>query len=257
MFVVALLQALVALIQYRTNPAGQLIVPPGLTVGMASPSDDFMNAWSIGNVTSSREKVNATEVNDPAATTNANQYTRVVQQFNRFLFLLIPWASSRIVFFWARNTHVMHFVFIVTLNRLFDLPNRWWAAKEDIFELPAATDAGKPPERVIVIGDSLAVGLGSVEEFDAEKDNSVPFMRLENVDQDGGQGPVFPKALAETISSYFQTPVHWRSAGVDGGDTKLIEDFCFSVIEEEVSEGRPPDVVVILCGANDLKVRSK
>jgi hypothetical protein len=254
MFVVALMQALVALIQYRTNPSGQLIVPPGLTVGVASPADDSMKEQNTTNGVSTSKELNVTESNKSTISTAANQYARIIRRFNRFLFLLIPWASRRIAFIWGRNTHVMHLGFILSLNRLFDIPNGWWAAHEESLDLPTATDTGKLPERVVVIGDSLAVGLGSVEEFDSEKDNSVPYMRLENVENDAGPGPVFPKALAATISTYSGTPVSWRSAGVDGGDVKLIEEFCFKVIEEEAAEGRPPDLVVILCGANDLKV---
>jgi lysophospholipase L1-like esterase len=108
-------------------------------------------------------------------------------------------------------------------------------------------------ERLIVIGDSLAVGMGAVNIFDAAKDNSVPFARIENLEQDLGPGPVFPRVLAESLASHSKNRVHWRSAGVDGGDTQLIEDFCLDLIKEEVVKGRPPDIVVILCGINDLK----
>lgn len=256
LFVVALLQALIALVQYRTNPAGQLVVPPGLTIGVASPNDDLINTVNRASGIPTRREWNDTEINNSTSSKTTSRYSRILQRFNRFLFLLIPWASSRIAYFWGRNTHVMHLAFIVSLHRFFDIPNRWWVAKEDFYELPIATDSGKPPERVVVIGDSLAVGLGSIEEFDVEKDNTVPFMRLENLENDAGEGPVFPRVLAKTISMYSKTPVHWRSAGVDGGDVKLIEEFCFDVIEQEAEAGRPPDVVVILCGANDLKVRA-
>jgi lysophospholipase L1-like esterase len=78
-------------------------------------------------------------------------------------------------------------------------------------------------------------------------------MKIENIIDGVGPGPVFPKALAESIASHSRRQIHWRSAGVDGGDIQLINDFCFQVIEEEVANGRAPDVVVILCGANDLK----
>ena len=43
-----------------------------------------------------------------------------------------------------------------------------------------------------------------------------------------------------------------QSLGLQGRVT-ISHVFCLGMIEEEVSRGRPPDVVVILCGINDLK----
>ncbi len=42
-------------------------------------------------------------------------------------------------------------------------------------------------------------------------------------------------------------------AGVKGGNTSNICNYLLSVVQEEVDQGRPPDVVVILTGSNDLK----
>lgn len=277
MFVVALLQALVALIQYRTNPAGTLVVPPGLTFGIAKPSEDSSLYSELLNNTEENLSVLSPptldlspllndEVSLDQPNTAPNRYAEFLQKVNKWLFLLIPWATERIAFFWGRNTHVMHLGIILALNRLFDVPNRFWAANEEApnLHIPEADpkSLGKPPKNIVVIGDSLAVGLGSVEEFTVSssssstklQDNTLKsFAKFENLEEDSGPGPVFPRVLAESLSRSFQQSIRWRSAGVDGGDLKWIEDLCFEVIEDEVQHNRIPDVVVILCGPNDLK----
>ncbi|KAL3931700.1 MAG: hypothetical protein SGBAC_011185 [Bacillariaceae sp.] len=195
-----------------------------------------------------------------------SKYAKILQKVNKWLFLLIPWTMERLAFFWGRNTHVMHLGIILALNRFFDLPNRFWASKEDAMNANIARadpkSMGKPPENIVVIGDSLAVGLGSVEDFtvrgnsgDRNQETSATtlFTKLENTQSDSGPGPVFPRVLAESLSKSFEKPIRWRSAGVDGGDLKWIDDLCFEVIEDEVNQNRIPDVVVILCGPNDLK----
>ena len=259
MLFVALVQALVALVQYRTNPKGQLIVPPGLSFGVARPLD-LVQEGKLNTSSSTSNESHDTEnfsLEKPSLSTETSKYAEIIHRFNRFLFLLIPWASRRIAFLWGRNTHMFHLGFILSINRLFDFPNRWFGKEKDV-EIPTASEGflsikEKSLGRLIVIGDSLAIGLGSVDAFDSEKDNSVPYMKIENTENDLGPGPVFPRKLAESLSSQSQVPIHWRSAGVDGGDVQLIDDFCFEVIEEEAANGHPPDVVVILCGINDLK----
>jgi lysophospholipase L1-like esterase len=225
-----------------------------LTYGVASPQDSdktsSVKAPSSKPVVEDLEDVVLEKATISAAT---SQYAGIINRINRWLFLLIPWASRRFGFLMARNTHVFHLGFIVTLAGLFDIPNRWFLVGKTASNTITATTTHRPLKRLIVIGDSLAVGMGSVDVFDAEKNNSVPFCRIENLEHDLGPGPVFPRVLAETLANNSRASVHWRSAGVDGGDAQLIQDFCLDVIKEEVSRGRPPDVVVILCGSNDLK----
>ncbi|KAK1743927.1 hypothetical protein QTG54_005524 [Skeletonema marinoi] len=79
------------------------------------------------------------------------------------------------------------------------------------------------------------------------------------------QGPVFPQAFARSLSSHFRRPVHYRSAGVDGGDINDIRRLCMDVLKEEVASessnrksnhsyvSGTPDLVVVLFGINDLK----
>jgi lysophospholipase L1-like esterase len=251
-FLIALLQAIVALAQYRTNPSGQLIEPPGLTVGIESPCTPVPKDWSLVKHPSLlvKEQRNQLSVN---ATDSSGPFAGIINRVNRWMFLLIPWASNWFAFILERNTHLFHLGFFMTLAQLFDIPNRFFAKvpeeeEYDESELPI------PPKRLVVIGDSLAVGLGSINIFDPNKDNSVPFYRMENLKEGaGGEGPVFPRVLAHTLADHTQEPVQWRSAGVDGGDVQLIDEYCLGVIEEECAQGKPPDLVVIICGPNDLK----
>lgn len=310
MLAVAFLQGGVALLQYRTNPSGQLVVPPGLTAGVARPPAAAV--VDPASTAAAEESVAAT----PAAAGTAAvvssssppplpaRYTQVVNITNRWLVLLVPWVGRQFSFLLARNTHLFHVVFIFTLARIFDLPHQWsslshgtppddgGAARRRLdgpgvvtttsdvvpaFDGATGGLTSLPPiGRLIVLGDSLAVGLGCVDTFDVNRNSSLPFERIENL---GGiseesyhhslaptsslssspsssslnSGPVFPRVLAETLAKQGGRDVYWRSAGVDGGATYHVEEYCLGVVEEEVRRGRPPDLVVLLCGVNDLK----
>ena len=132
----------------------------------------------------------------------------------------------------------------------------------------------KDPIRLLVIGDSLAVGIGCLEEFDEAKDNSWPMALVENTSTFSTkdekctklQSPVFPQILAKALSFEFKQPVHWRSGGVDGGDVNDIRKFCMDIIRQECAahgeqsfkigspyKSGPPDIIVVLFGMNDLK----
>ena len=47
--------------------------------------------------------------------------------------------------------------------------------------------------------------------------------------------------------------MQWRSAAVVGGDTLAIHQECLHVLQEQMAQGQTPDVVVLICGINDLK----
>ena len=253
-FVIALLQAVVALVQYRTNASGQLIEPPGLTFGIESPCSPVLKDWYQAEHPSllTKEQGNELFVN---TIDSSSPFAGIINRVNRWMFLLIPWASQQFAFILERNTHLFHLGFFMTLAQLFDIPNRFFAkVPEEQEEYDESEQAIVAPKRLVVIGDSLAVGLGSINVFDPDKNNSVPFYRMENLKEGGaGEGPVFPRVLAHTLADHTQEPVQWRSAGVDGGDVKLIDEYCLGVIEEECAQGKPPDLVVIICGPNDLK----
>lgn len=314
---VAMLQGIVALGQYRTNPSGQLIVPTGPTIGIARPKHQRITAE--GNPADRTDRSfakslivkteNATEALSPERSTivapissrlmeckasnspttlskGSSRYARVLNNVNRWLVLLVPWVGRQFSSLMARNTHLFHVAFIFLFSRIFDLPHHWLRQSRRLKS--ASRDSGstsapsllsggstdgyntqdapfnpngvllgtRPIRNLIVLGDSLAVGLGSVDVFDTNRNNTLDFQLIQNldVDMDGKKtGPVFPRVLAETIADREGLDVAWRSAGVDGGDTQHILDFCLDVLEEEVQRGRSPDLVVLLCGINDLK----
>jgi lysophospholipase L1-like esterase len=114
--------------------------------------------------------------------------------------------------------------------------------------------------RVLVIGDSLAIGVGCSEVFDTSKGSSTSALALvENTKMPDNtslstEGPVFPRALAQSLSRHFRLPVRWRSAGVDGGDVNDIRSLCMDVVKQECSrKDKPVDIIVVLFGMNDLK----
>lgn len=266
---VALLQAMFALLSYRTNPSGELIVPPGLTYGVEEPDkdrtpEDYFTQQSTHRTQGSSSIPNSTRLSasDDDDAASPNVYVQAMQRFSRWMVVLIPWASTKLGTLLTRNTHIFHLGFIITLAQVFDIPNRFLVrkgistAEEEREPSSSSTDVAikSPPKSIIVMGDSLAVGLGSVNKFDKDKDNSIPFYRIENTSTHGeGLGPVFPSFLAQKLAQTTQKPVQWRSAGVDGGDTQLVTDYCLDIVKEECEKGNIPDIVVIIVGINDLK----
>jgi lysophospholipase L1-like esterase len=284
-FLIAVLQAAVALLEYQNNPGGELMVPPGLTVGVESPHDatteiihkertrfipklhnhqippwfpsfkKFHAAVFDKSVSDSKKKNSRYTFQS-----EIEKYSAVIETISRSLVLLFPFATSLVSFLLERNTHLFHLGFIVSLAQLWEIPNQFFFRQQkqvpllpDIIQSIETHAPNKPklPQRVVVIGDSLVVGLGTVNVFD--KEQQIESRRSENLESDIGPGPVFPKILAQTIARTTNQPVHWRSAGVNGGDTKEIEEYCLDVIREEVEKGHAPDLVVLVSGINDLK----
>lgn len=103
-------------------------------------------------------------------------------------------------------------------------------------------------QKIIVIGDSLACGVGSVNRWDTHQLN---YKSNAEEEQDG---PVLPRIFAHTLAQRWQCKVQWRCAGVVGGCVEDIRRECMDVIRQEVRSGNPPDVVVVLCGMNDMKL---
>jgi hypothetical protein len=236
MFVIAFLQAAVALIQYRTNPAGELIAPPGPTVGKEFPgkstskvSDtelEFNEKFKSGFAAFQAKLDKAAKFAETS--TRTSRYARLVGRFNRFMFLLIPWASQQVSFLLQSQMHLLHIGFIFGIARLFDIPasfiekRRIDKRRENFL---ASRRQGQPLEmrsksrikRILVIGDSLAVGLGTVNVFDKDKNQTVDYSLIENVSASPGlPGPAFPRVLATDLAEFQQEPVQWRSCGVDG-----------------------------------------
>lgn len=67
----------------------------------------------------------------------------------------------------------------------------------------AAPTGSKDTKRVIIIGDSLVVGIGCKE------------------------SPVMPVALCRQLASLLKVDVQWRALGVDGGDVRTIHRCAF------------------------------
>lgn len=210
-----------------------------------------------------------------------------LRKLNRSLLLLLPWITGNIHNLLTKNSHLFHIGFIITLVRFLEDTmlgkddgdykeskladgTRKRAAQPSLLEKVSRQHQNQDPIRVLVIGDSLAVGTGCVEVFDPMKNNDVPMTLVENLHPSSKQSsklqpPVFPQMLARTLSSQFQQPVHWRSGGVDGGDVNDIRKYCMDIIKQECDAADkastlgssytqgPPDIIVVLFGMNDLK----
>jgi lysophospholipase L1-like esterase len=310
---VAVLQGSVALGQYRTNPSGQLIVPPGRTKGVAFPKTEdgsraraSLTQAARGSISSPciEARTSVLPMDTPVATAppttaatpsttrsyETSRYARTINHINRWLVLLVPWVGRQFSFLLARNTHLFHLAFIFVFSRFFDFPHYWLfrlrrvnsgryvasriatkfsgGSRDDAANVdrrPVHVEGGKrwptisrPIHNLMVLGDSLAVGLGSVDVFDATRNNTLDYELIQNIEETyldmNETGPIFPRVLAETLAEKQNFAVAWRSAGVDGGDAQHIHDFCLDVLREEVRHGRPPQLVVLLCGINDLKL---
>jgi lysophospholipase L1-like esterase len=202
----------------------------------------------------------------------------MIKTMNKYLALLIPWTSNAVSWVMEGNLAIFHLGFLYSLAQLYDVPNRFFLPPRrnmarwcrhthddgvaDTMACPTISeedddDNKQVPERIVVLGDSLALGIGCVQEFETGRSLGYRAENLSEPSMDGTTttppGPVFPRVFANVLAKHGQRPVHWRSAGVDGGDIKAIHDQCLGVIQEEVDQGRPPDLVILITGVNDLK----
>ncbi|KAL9190576.1 hypothetical protein ACHAXT_000282 [Thalassiosira profunda] len=276
------IQALVALYQYRYDVRGQLVFPDGLTIGREDYYDDkgaYASSDDVDVASGSQddERDASSDVAEgPLLDVGTSWAAKVVEKMNKSLVLLLPWLTRNVHNLLTKNTHLFHVGFIIfVLDSL--LPFLLDGEKLDEVAADDGTkgNSAKPDRidpdlsllqkmkntsendliRILVIGDSLGIGIGCVEEFDAEKDNAVPFALIEKTTlppqtSKQTQGPVFPQVLARSLSYHFHRPVQWRSAGVDGGDVNDIKTFCSDVVKQE---GAATDIIVVLFGMNDMK----
>jgi len=106
-------------------------------------------------------------------------------------------------------------------------------------------------KRIVIIGDSLVVGVGCKE------------------------APVMPEAICGRLAELLRVDVQWRALGVDGGDVRTIHSKVLAAVDEAVHAPSPQhsslsrdsalvasgggdavgkvDAVIVLCGLNDLK----
>ena len=306
LLIISMMQAFVALHQYRSNPSGQLDYPHGLTCGVEEPKYmpvDLPSPQTQAGLPSRYMKTKGSREYDDAkgrimksttkTKTHAFQqiksfsddtdrlfqeqtvgqdikaYRRVMFKVNRMMFLLLPWIAKRVNYLLVRNSHIFHIFFIISLASVFDFGRgfgRFSIPLRDGVDISSASSSiienlkqgGDEKEfKVVVIGDSLAIGIGCVESWDIHKNQTDLMYRVEKLSVDGklniDDSPVFPRAFSQTLSKRLRRRIRWRSAGVDGGDVNDIRRFCAGVIQEESEKDKPPDIVIILCGINDFK----
>ena len=227
--VFSVVQGLMLLHKYRFDARGQLKYPDGLTLGNEDYDDN-------GN-TEQEERVIETSIDDDKRR-GTNSFSILDSLLPYFITANEGSCSESAA---SRNPN--------SSNTQYTIPSL--LRKLNSAKNNAAT---KDPIRVLVIGDSLAIGVGCIEQFVATKrSHSLHPTLIENTEAKSylRQGPVFPQVLARTLSRHFQLPVQWRSAGVDGGDVDDIRSYCLDVVKQECTQG--VDIVVVLFGMNDLK----
>jgi len=271
LFAIAAVQGALVMNQYSSNPVGGLIVPPGLTVGCEDASKIETNqeeepdtstergVFASQSISDSELEKMLCDASDTQVSCNMKKWWHLVTQA---LVLILPMlASGPVGMGLMRCSHLLHMAVIMGLAHVYDFFRKIPAFQSIDAEENDDVLTGDHP-RVLVLGDSMAVGIGSCEVFDEEKVFDIPLHkeeRLEITDENGKKvdttlpGPVFPLVLARTLSHRLKKPVAWRSAGVDGGDTHEIGEYLLDVVKDEVAKGQAPDVVVILTGSNDLK----
>eukprot|EP00956_Cyclotella_meneghiniana_P020971 scaffold37642_cov96-Cyclotella_meneghiniana.AAC.3 len=286
--VLSFLQAVVALYQYRYDVRGQLIFPDGPTIGV----EDFLTLGTTkGDESNILRGIGSNRGKDIDSETPKEKVEKediygiqgFLQKLNKSLLLLLPWITGNLHNILTKNSHLFHIGFIITMvsclgDTILKKDDGNFKQEEDTSSnvLPTLFDKllhrpkNNDPIRILVIGDSLGVGIGCLEVFDPKKNNSWPMALVENIEPMPEttklQSPVFPQILARTLSSQFNEPVHWRSGGVDGGDINDINKFCMDIIRQECASAGariacnnthytsgPPDVVVVLFGMNDMK----
>jgi lysophospholipase L1-like esterase len=233
----SVMQGLVALYRYRNDARGRLAYPDGLTLGKENYDGDADEADADAEVMSTvidddEQVTGATSFLDSLLSylVNYDDETREVSDGNEG-------GEGRSKCTTAKAPEHIPSL----LRKLISTEHR----------SPSSTNTDRDPIRVLVIGDSLAIGVGCIETFHVAYDNTPSLVENTGAGCDH-QGPVFPQVLARTLSRYFRLPVQWRSAGVDGGDVYDIRSLCLDVVEQECS-ARGVDIVVVLFGMNDLK----
>jgi len=266
LLVIAAVQGVFITKQYETNPLGELIVPPGITMGVEDASRAMPSKNDDKNDSNNNKTLSNEELEILLCTPSDTQFTCATKKswFKFLNLLLLPMlmAGQGAV---LQCGHLLHLSCIMGLAHLWDGFKQLPAPQQEytvVKEEAAPFDSDNP--HVLVLGDSMAVGIGCVDAFDPNKNSGILY-RIEQLEESHNEkdtgtssvcessGPLFPRALARTLSQRLGKPVSWRSAGVDGGDTLAIQKHLLPIVQEEVDNGNAPDVVVVLTGSNDLK----
>ena len=102
-----------------------------------------------------------------------------------------------------------------------------------------ATANPAPPavrKNVLFVGDSLVTGVGC--------------------SQDASCGPMLPRAVAEFLCRYMRVDVQWAAIGETGSNVRELHGLLPAVtreVDRARSLGQHVDVVVVICGLNDVK----
>jgi len=293
MLAIAAMQGFLIMKQYQNNPNGGLIVPPGLTEGIEGlASTDTQSLAESAAQTSTLLLSKSTPSHQPRLTDKEleallcdtddtaltcglkKQWYHITTQI--MAIALIPLAavagpSWGLAAWMLRYGHIMHLAVIFGLTHIYDffrklpamehcpLKNRKGKGQMSAEEEGPLFSSEEP--HILVLGDSMSVGIGTCEVFDNQKVYDIPLHKDEHLASSeeelktapSAPGPMFPRALARTLSQRLEKPVAWRSAGVDGGATEDIAEHLLNVVQDEVNKGHAPDVVVVLTGSNDLK----
>jgi lysophospholipase L1-like esterase len=233
LFTVAVLQGLAKLTEYRNDKRGRLLYPDGLTFGREDiSSSDESEADS--NDTIGVEKI--AESADDDEDEEASVSTSIIDSCLRIM------GGTNDLDDRERETST-------------PTPgNADHSVTPSLFKKLITSHRHKQEEltpiRVVVIGDSLAVGVGCIEQFEATEDRPMSLIENTKVDKrcsNKTTSPAFPQTLARTLSLHFKRPVHWRSCGVDGGDIQDIRQFCMEIVKQESArDAATIDIVLVI-----------
>ena len=139
LFLLSIMQAMVALYQYRYDARGQLVFPDGLTVGkedfyadnqrmdIVNKPDDVLSeevseddAWDAVAEESGEDTATVFNRTDTQSTiaasidkVNISWATQFIKKLNKSLVLLLPWITRNVHNILTKNTHLFHIGFIV------------------------------------------------------------------------------------------------------------------------------------------------
>lgn len=232
--VAATIQAMFEYQLYQKNPKGKLVVPPGATQG-----EEILD-----------------ETEDDESTSLSTSASNILLGMKNTVLAAYESTKQK----WELNKKDLQKK-IHSPKKLATTIGSTTSFTANSLE-PLQTQKTNQTCNLVVIGDSLACGVGCVNKWDKvfyEQQLTSNGINTSRTDEKQGEderyndGPILPRVLANTLSQRFRCNVRWRSAGVVGGCVDVIQRECMDVIRQEVQSGNPPNVVVVLCGMNDIR----
>jgi hypothetical protein len=220
LLLIAVLQGATITHQYATNPAGELIIPPGLTTGVEDATKtSSLHGRNIPVASQVMEIMNEKVMSSGRISSVSSLCTKQRwYNVNQSLVFLLPWLASQGSLALMRYGHLMHIGAIMGVAKAYD----FFQKLPDLEEKSALQECwldGEQPN-IVVIGDSMAVGIGCLDIFDTDKNSGI-IQKNEQLELSPkevaratpGPGPIFPQTLAHTLSRRIGKPVKWRSGG--------------------------------------------